>query len=329
MEFRHIAFLIIPEATLLDITGPYEVFSQAKELSQQNVNYKLHTLSIGYNKNVRTSSGLTILCESSMQSKDYVIDTLFIPGVPNSILDKYKLSKKVFKWIKEQSVIVRRICSVCTGTFFLAEAGILNGRKATTHWECCDLLSGNYSEIKVDSGSIFIKDGNVYTSAGISAGMDMALALVEEDFGRGLALNVARQMVLYLKRPGSQSQYSSVLKHQHTDHRPILEIESWIIEHIQEVITVEILAEQVSMSTRNFSRVFTRETGASPAKYITKLRIETACRYLVDTQLSLKEIAGLCGLESIDNMRKVFMKHLKISPRDYRKNFGTAFTKKQ
>jgi transcriptional regulator GlxA family with amidase domain len=155
--------------------------------------------------------------------------------------------------------------------------------------------------------------------------MDLALALIEEDLGKAPALEIARQMVLYLKRPGSQSQYSPVLIHQHTDYRPIQEICNWIQEHLQESITVEALAEKVSMSPRNFARIFVRETGITPAKYIDKLRIETACRYLVDTHLSLKEIAVRCGLGSIDNMRKVFSKYINISPADYRKNFRTAF----
>ena len=158
--------------------------------------------------------------------------------------------------------------------------------------------------------------------------MDLALALVEEDFGRALALYVAKQMVLYLKRPGSQSQYSTILTHQHTDYRPIQELEGWIPEHLHEELTVEKLAEFVSMSPRNFARVFVRETGITPARYIDKLRIETACRYLVETQLTLKEIAVLCGLTSIDNMRKVFLKYIHISPTDYREHFGTAFSPK-
>jgi len=333
-EIKHIAFLVIPDVTLLDVTGPYEVFSQAIEyirpeaLSRQKPVYKLHTLSIGKHKNVRSASGMVIQCEGTIDSVDYNVDTLFVPGVPNSLQEDYRLPSKVIRWIREQSKTANRICSVCTGTFILAEAGILNGRKATTHWEKCRALANKYPDINVDNDPIFIKDGKIYTSAGISAGMDLALALVEEDLGRAAALEVARQMVLYLKRPGSQSQYSSVLTHQHTDYRPIQETEIWITDHLNEELTVERLAERVSMSMRNFARVFIRETGITPAKYINKLRIETACRYLVDSQLSLKEIATLCGMGSIDNMRKTFLKHIGISPAGYRQNFGTAFQEK-
>lgn len=326
-DTRHIAFLVLPNVTLLDVTGPYEVFSQGLEsLSSCRTyypfTYSLHTLSAIRSKTVRTASGLSIQCKDTIRSFDYSIDTLFIPGFPNSILSEYKVEKYILGWIKEQSLKVRRICSICTGTFLLAEAGILNGHKATSHWEVCDKLAHDYPEINVDSNPIFIKDGNVYTSAGISAGMDLALALLEEDFGRPLAIEVAKQMVLYLKRPGNQSQYSTVLTHQHADYRPIQEIESYIFEHLHEVLTVERLAEQSLMSVRNFARVFAKETGITPAKYIDKLRVETACRHLVDTQLSLKEIALACGLGSVDNMRKVFAKYIEISPGEYKRRFG-------
>ncbi|MDR2036889.1 MAG: GlxA family transcriptional regulator [Bacteroidales bacterium] len=327
---RHIVFLMIPDATLLDITGPYEAFSQVSEYFRVNKKkpdfvYQLHILSVSREKNVRTASGMVIQCSDAIETFDDPIDTLIIPGVPNSQIEEYQLPENVLLWIRDQSRKVRRICSVCTGSFFLAEAGILEHKKVTTHWEKCDVLSRNYPHIQVDSHPIFIRDGHVYTSAGISSGMDLALALIEEDLGRSLALKIARQMVLYLKRPGSQSQYSTVLTHQQTDHQPIREICDWIMEHLHEVITVDRLADRIPMSPRNFARVFVRETGITPAKYVDKLRIETACRYLVDTRLSLKEIAVLCGLSSPDNMRKIFIKYIRISPAGYRKNFGTAF----
>jgi Transcriptional regulator containing an amidase domain and an AraC-type DNA-binding HTH domain len=328
-KIRHIVFLVIPEATLLDITGAYEVFSQAMEcISEKDIKtdflYELHSLSINKKKNIRTASGITIHCTEDIKTFHLPIDTLVIPGVLNSQAEHCKLPKNVLAWIRNQSDKVRRICSICTGSFFLAEAGMLSNRKATTHWAKCDVLRKKYPDIRVDENSIFVKDGNIYTSAGISSGMDLALALVEEDYGKSLALEVAKQMVLYLKRPGSQSQYSSLLIHQKTDYQPILMICDWIREHLQETMTIEDLSAEISMSPRNFARVFVRETGITPAKYIDKVRVETACRCLVDTRLSLKEIALLCGLGSADNMRKIFFKHFKISPSDYRKNFGTS-----
>lgn len=327
---KHIVFLVIPGATLLDITGPYEVFSQAQESIRTNKAttkspYELHTLSVHKKKKVCTASGMIIQCTENIHTFTHPIDTLIVPGVPNSQTAQYKLSRNVLKWMAEQAGKVRRICSVCTGSFFLAEAGILTGKNVTTHWETCDLLANRYPGIRVDNHPIFIKDGNIYTSAGISSGMDLALALVEEDFGKSFALEIARQMVLYLKRPGSQSQYSTILSHQKTDYQPILTICDWIREHLHEMMTVENLSKKTAMSPRNFARVFVRETGTTPARYIDKLRVETACRYLTDTSLSLKEIASLCGLGSPDNMRKIFFKNIRISPLEYRKNFKTTF----
>lgn len=328
-KIKHIVFLIMPDATLLDIAGPYEVFSQALEYIKINnleteFQYRLHSISIDNKKNVCTASGVTIQCAENIKTFPYHIDTLIIPGVPNSQIEEYKLPISALKWIAEQSTKVQRICSVCTGSFFLAEAGVLQNKTATTHWDRCNLLAKRYENIRVESNPIFIKEGNIYTSAGISSGMDLALALVEEDYNRSFALEIAKQMVLYLKRPGSQSQYSSVLNHQKTDHKPIQMVCDWILEHLHETVTNENLSERASMSPRNFARVFVREIGIPPAKYIDKLRVERACRYLTDTSLSLKEIAVLCGLSSPDNMRKVFFKNIKISPIEYRKSFGTA-----
>ena len=196
---KHIAFLVIPNATLLDITGPYEAFSLAKQCLQSHgkhdTTYVLHTLSLGKNKIVKTSSGLCLQCEGSIKSLDYPIDTLFIPGIPENLEDM--VDAKTLSWIKQQSTQARRICSVCTGAFILAEAKVLDNRKVATHWKLCDKLAKEYPSLEVDSESIFIKDGHVYTSAGVTAGIDLALALIEEDFGRALALEVARELVVY------------------------------------------------------------------------------------------------------------------------------------
>ena len=325
--YKHIAFLVVPNATLLDITGPYEAFSLATQCLQSYANkdkttYKLHTLSIDRNKIIRTSSGLCLLCENSIKSLDYEIDTLFIPGIPESLTDM--VDAKTLSWIKRQSTKVRRICSVCTGAFILAEASILENRNVATHWKLCNQLAESYPTLKVDNESIFIKDEHVYTSAGVSSGIDLALALIEEDYGRTLALEVARELVVYLKRPGNQAQFSVTLSHQDSDHKPIQNIKDWLPEHLKDRITVEQLAEQALMSPRNFARVFTRETGTTPAKYIERLRMEAACRFLTETDLTLEFIAHECGLTGIDNMRRLFLRHLKITPSDYRQCFRTV-----
>lgn len=323
---KHVAFLVIPNATLLDITGPYEAFSLAAECLQScgkgDTTYILHTLSLDRNKIIKTSSGLCLQCEGSIKSFNYPIDTLFIPGIPESLKDM--VDSKTLSWIKQQSTQVRRICSICTGAFILAEAAILDNKKVATHWKLCNKLAKDYPSLEVDSESIFIKDGHVYTSAGVSSGIDLALALIEEDFGRALALEVARVLVVYLKRPGNQAQFSVTLKHPDSDYQPIQSIKDWLLEHLKDRITVEQLAEQALMSPRNFARVFAKETGITPAKYIEKLRLEAACRFLIETQLTLEAISCECGLTNIDNMRRLFIKHLKVTPSDYRKCFRTV-----
>lgn len=328
MPSKHIVFLVIPDSTLLDITGPYEVFAQASSCIRNSkerfpFEYKLHTLSVTDERLVKTASGFSICCDKTLDSFCEKIDTLIVPGFPN---DMYvELDNNVLQRIKQESLSARRICSVCTGTFFLAATGILNGKKAVTHWEMCDKLAEKYPAIRVERDPIFVKDGKIYSSAGISSGIDLALALIEEDCGRSTALEVAKQMVLYLKRSGNQSQFSMMLKHQDTDYRPIHDIIRKISDKLNEKLTVEKLAEEVSMSPRNFARIFVREIGITPGRYIEKLRVETACHYLVETRLTLKEIAAKCGLDSIDNMRRQFVKHLQITPSAYRINFKTAF----
>lgn len=202
---------------------------------------------------------------------------------------------------------------------------MLAGKKATAHWQLCKALANTYPEVEVQEAPIFVKDGHVYTSAGITASMDLALALIEEDLGRKYALYIARWMVLFLKRPGNQSQYSTVLSSQDSDYEPIKKSAEWILLHLKDDLSVEKIAEQALMSPRNYARVFLRELHITPAKYIEKLRIETACRYLVETQLSIDEIATQCGLRTPENLRHVFLKVLDTTPSLYRKSFRSAF----
>lgn len=329
---RHIVLLAPPDTALLDVAGPCEVFSRAAMYINSHPEkfsgtYNIHVISTVKAKVINTSAGLPIVCEGNLKSINYEIDTLLVtgtPGISGNITDRARIHHEAIQWLRDHHQEIKRVGSVCAGAFMLAEAGLLNGRRATTHWECCTELSQQYPGVTVDPDPIFIKDGNVYTSAGISSGMDLALALVEEDFGRELALYVARRLVLFLKRPGNQSQFSAILEHQKTDHQPIHDLLNWILEHLDKELTVEILAEKASMSPRNFARVFVRETGLTPAKYIEKLRLETARRRLEETRLTVDEISGECGLGSADTLRRLFIRHLKTTPTDYRRNFRTA-----
>lgn len=325
---RHIVIIAPPNTSILDIAGPSEVFSKATDylniyLQKTARAYTLHVISTQSSKIVNTSSGLPIVCEGGIKSINYQVDTVLVSGIPNA--PENMVSKETLNWLREHSNTIRRVGSICAGAFILAEAGILNGKRATTHWRVCDKLARYYPKVKVESDPIFVKDGNVYTSAGISTGMDLSLAMVEEDYGRDIALSVARQLVLYLKRPGNQSQFSIILTHQKVDYQPIREIQDWIIEHLDEELTVEILAEKSSMSPRNFARVFLRESGITPAKYIEKLRLETARRRLEETKLTLDEISNECGVGNADALRRLFLRYMKTTPSDYRRSFGTAF----
>jgi len=322
---KHIVIIAPPMTSILDVAGPIEVFAKATAYIKENIpnckeSYKMHVLSVNSSTIVNSSSGLPFICEGGIESINYEIDTVLIAGNAPENMDL----QNIFDWLKNNVDHIRRVGSICAGAFILAKAGILNGRRATSHWMVCDRLAKLYPEIKVENDPIFIKDGNIYTSAGISTGMDMSLAMVEEDFGRDVAIMVARILVLYLKRPGNQSQYSNILKQQRVDHEPIKTIQDWILAHLSENITVEILAEKALMSPRNFARVFLKETGITPAKYIEKLRLETARRRLEETSLTLDEISNECGINNADGLRRLFLRHIKTTPSDYRKNFATA-----
>jgi transcriptional regulator GlxA family with amidase domain len=326
-QTKHIVIVAPPNTSILDVAGPLEVFSKAADYINtyiQNIpgSYTTHVISTQSSKIVYTSAGLPIVCEGGIKTIDYEVDTVLVSGIPNAPTNM--VSKDILNWLREQSKTIRRMGSICAGAFILAEAGILNGKRATTHWRVCDKLARCYPKVKVESDPIFVKDGNVYTSAGISTGMDLSLAMVEEDFGRDIALAVARQLVLYLKRPGNQSQFSAMLTLQNVDHQPIRDIQDWILEHLDEDLNVETLAEKASMSPRNFARVFLRESGITPAKYIEKLRLETARRRLEETKLTLDEISNECGVGSADALRRLFLRHMKTTPSDYRRSFGTA-----
>ena len=206
----------------------------------------------------------------------------------------------------------------------LARAGLLDGHRVTTHWNWCETLVRRAPRADVDPDPIFVRDENIYTSAGVTTGMDLALALVEEDYGSRLALETARNLVLYLRRPGGQSQFSAALSLQATDRKPLRELEAWVLEHLDTPLTVPDLAQHLAMSPRNFARVFTREMKTTPAKFVERLRVEAARRRLEESQNSMKTIANECGFGSINSMRNVFQRTLKISPGQYRRHFRHA-----
>lgn len=316
---RSIAVLAFPGAQLLDITGPLQVFASANDLAA------LHGRAAVYSPRVvatdagpvTTSAGLTLIAES-LHSFGQHPDTLIVAG--GESMRGALEDPQLIRWVRQQAGHSRRIASVCTGAFVLAEAGLLDGHRAVTHWMRCDELASRYPAISVEADPIFIHDGSLWTSAGVTAGIDLALALVEDDLGRAVALDVARRLVVFLKRPGGQAQFSATLSMQGTTDR-IGELLAWIAEHLAGDLSVPVLAKRAGMSDRSFARHFHSETGHTPARAVEQIRIETAQRLLCETQQSIKEIAARCGFGSEDTMRRSFVRARGVTPLDYRERF--------
>jgi transcriptional regulator GlxA family with amidase domain len=300
--------------------GPLEVFSTAAHYAEENGSPAPYTIEIVAPKSgaVRTYAGIAVFAERSYAEVAAGVDTLLVAGGDARAMLE---DADVLRWLKRMKRRVRRIGSVCTGAFILGAAGLLSGKRATTHWRWADAMAAQFPDVQVEADALYVRDGDVYTSAGVTAGMDLALALVEEDLGQRLALEVARGLVLFLKRPGGQSQFSSHLAAQAIPRGPLKDLPDWILDHLDENLTVECLAERAAMSPRNFARVFLRETGVTPAKFVERARVERARRSLEESRRSMDEVAGECGFGSAERMRRTFRRHLRVVPHDYRKRF--------
>ena len=321
---RRVVFLVAPGLEVLDLTGPFQVFNTASRLLGKHSGaavpvYRTEVIALSRQTSLVTNSGLQLRAHGSFQRAHGKIDTVLVVGGEN--VEEDAVGSRAVQWVREVAARTRRVGSVCTGAFLLARAGLLDGRKATTHWNWCERLARQYPQVKVVPDPIFVRDGNLYTSAGITAGMDLALALVEEDYGPRLALEVARHLVLYLRRSGGQSQFSAALTMQLSDREPLRELQSWMRENLDAPMDVETLARRVSMSQRNFARVFRKETRLTPAKYVERLRVDTARRRLEESRQSLKRIAHECGFGTAGSMRSAFQKLLGVSPGQYRQHF--------
>lgn len=253
------------------------------------------------------------------------VDTLLIVG--GSWVEAAREELAVVEWLQRIAPQVRRLGSICTGAFLLARAGLLDGRRATTHWNYCERLARRYPAVKLDPDPIYIRDGNSYTSAGVTAGMDMALALVEEDVGSAIALAVARELVLYLRRPGSQSQFSAALNLQAADRQPFRELGVWVLDNLRKNLSVEVLASGLGMSPRNFARVFRQQMNMTPAKFVETLRLDAARRRLQESNVSLDSVASSCGFRNSDAMRTTFKRVLRVAPGEYRWRFQSRASK--
>lgn len=329
---RKIGIVVYPLAEVLDITGPLEVFAFASASMRRGhlIDYPVYQLEVFADNPgpVKTLSGIEIVATRSYTNIDDDIDTLFIPGGDISgesapgIYESILRNSTLMDWVKRMAPKVRRLASVCSGAFILAHCGLLDNRRATTHWDFSEALQKNYPAIDVDPDKIYICDGSIYTSGGITSGIDLALALVEEDWGRELALYIARYLVVFLKRPGGQSQFSAYLTCESSNRPDIRELQAWIIENPAKNHHVDNLAERMAMSPRNFSRIFLQETGMTPGKFVERVRIDVARHYLEQEGLSIKAVAEKAGFMDAEKMRRTFIRHLGVNPKNYRERFS-------
>ncbi|WP_280359481.1 helix-turn-helix domain-containing protein [Pseudomonas sp. JS3066] len=307
---------------LLDLTGAQTVFWVAsKALAERRLHgYQLRTASLEGGL-IQTAEGLVVDTSRLDRPGEPPADTLIVPGAPD-ICQTLDSHGDLADWLAGTTHRFRRVAAVCSGAFLLAKAGLLDGRRAATHWAMCDTLKARFPTIDVDADAIFIQEGTVWTSAGVSAGIDLALALVEADCGREVAMQVARELVVYLKRPGGQAQYSTLLQSQSEESAAFDDLHLWLAENLgDENLTVERLAQQAQMSQRNFSRVYKLKTGRTPSRAIELFRLEAAKRLLENTPRNIEQIARLCGFGDEERMRCTFQRNLSISPRDYRSRF--------
>ncbi|MFD7234869.1 GlxA family transcriptional regulator [Streptomyces syringium] len=326
MPLTHrVVIAVFPDVDLLDVTGPAEVFALANRESAGRAGYSVR-LAGPEQGPVRTSAGVRLLADTSFAEVGAGVDTLLVPGAVDVRPEGpvARIDQDVVDWIKATAPYAQRVASVCVGAHLLAAAGLLDGRTATTHWSTAAQLAADHPRITVDADPIFVRSGRVWTGAGISACMDLALALVAEDHGEDLALAVARHLVMYLKRQGGQSQFSVPLSRPAAGRRDIDELRLFIAEHLDADLSAAALAARMCLSERHFARVFRQETGISPAAYVEAARVEAARRLLETTDQPLEHVAGTTGLGSVETLHRAFRKQISTTPAAYRRRFRTT-----
>ncbi|WP_416977282.1 GlxA family transcriptional regulator [Streptomyces sp. T028] len=316
MAQRTVLFVLFDDVQSLDVTGPLEVFTGAERHTPGS--YRIRTASLD-GAPVRTSSGLTLVPDEAL-TRARVPHTLVVPGGRGTRRDDPQLTD----WLRIHAPRAERLVSVCTGAIPLAAAGLLDGRRVTTHWAYSDTLARHHPAVRVDPDPIYVRDGSVYTSAGVTSGIDLALALVEEDLGRDAALTVARHLVVFLRRPGNQAQFSAQLAAQTARREPLREVQHWITEHPGADLSVEALAARARLSPRHFARAFRADTGTTPGRYVDRVRLEHARRLLEDTADGVEEISRASGYGTPEGMRRAFVRALGTAPAEYRRRFRPA-----
>jgi transcriptional regulator GlxA family with amidase domain len=319
---REVVIVAYPGVQSLDVTGPLEVFAGAQQLVQatgrKDPGYEIRIVSVD-GAALKSSSGLALVPDARLSRVSLNLDTLIVAGGSGHVAAAADPS--LIAAISRAATSARRTASVCTGAFLLARAGLLDGRRVTTHWASAEQLARMYPEVSVDPDPIFLRDGPIWTSAGVTAGMDLALALVEEDLDREAALTIARHLVLFLRRPGSQSQFSATLASQQPDRDSLREVQRLVVEDVAGTHTVDAMAARAHMSPRHFARAFRCETGVTPARYVERVRLEAARRRLEESAEPLASVASACGFGTGETMRRSFLRTLGVGPAEYRRRF--------
>ncbi|MGW0583699.1 GlxA family transcriptional regulator [Streptomyces sp. NPDC002920] len=316
MAQRTVLVVLFDGVQSLDVTGPLEVLTGAERHTAGA--YRVRTASLD-GAPVRTSSGLTVVPDEAL-TRACDPHTLLVPGgqgtrsYPSALTD----------WLRERAPRAQRLVSVCTGAILLAAAGLLDGHRVTTHWAYCATLARDHPAVQVDPDPIYVRDGALWTSAGVTSGIDLALALVEEDLGRDAALAVARHLVVFLRRPGNQAQFSVRPAARTARREPLREVQEWITEHPAADLSVESLAVRASLSPRHFARAFLADTGTTPGRYVDLVRLEHARRRLEDTADGVEEISRATGYGTPEAMRRAFVKAFGTAPAEYRRRFRPA-----
>jgi transcriptional regulator GlxA family with amidase domain len=320
VEPRFVVMLVYPGVVAMDVFGPLEAFATANAVAHRPL-YRLAIAGMSMAP-VETSLGIRITPSVAVADLREPIDTLLVSGGYGQA--EASCDQGLLAWLKTGRRRARRCGSICTGAFVLAAAGLLDGKRATTHWAMAEELGRRYPKVAVEVDRIFVRDGSVYPSAGVTAGIDLALGMIEEDHGRSLALRVARSLVVHLKRTGGQSQFSNLLLAQFAASPPVRLVQEWALENLAADLSVKALAMRAHMSERTFRRAFADETGETPRDFVERIRIDAARGLFEEAQLTVQSVATRCGFETVDNLRRAFVRRLGVTPQQYRQRFRLA-----
>jgi transcriptional regulator GlxA family with amidase domain len=316
MAPRSIALLALPDVQLLDVAGPLDVFAEANAQSGRDA-YSLSLIGTEPGP-ITTSSGRRLIADLVAPAEaGAAFDTLLVAGAPR--IHEAAIGADLLAWLAEAAARSRRYGSVCSGAFLLGQAGLLDGRRVTTHWAVAEMLAARYPQARIEPDAICLFDGPLRTAAGVTAGLDLALALVEEDLGAEIARRVAAQLVMFFKRGGGQMQFSRRGVSAPSGRSALQEVQRWVAAHPAEDHGVERLAARTGMSPRHFARVFRTETGLTPAAFVETVRIEAVRRLLETQDIALKQVAGACGFRDADTLRRAFTRRVGTSPAEYRR----------